>query len=72
MALNTIGALGRVSYANRYKFLYFPRKGLSFSKISLLKISESLEHVLLDILQVFVMLPTVKGVKVFAHLSLLS
>jgi hypothetical protein len=31
-----------------------------------------LKHVLLGLLKVFVMLPTVNGVKVFSHLGLLS
>jgi hypothetical protein len=72
MALDAIRALSRVSYANRYEFLHLPGKGALLLKDLIVKVSESLEHIFLSFLQVFVMLPTVKGIKVFTHLGLLS
>jgi hypothetical protein len=36
------------------------------------EVSEGLEHIFLGLLEVFVMLPGVKGIKIFTHLGLLS
>jgi hypothetical protein len=61
-----------VSYANSNEFFYLPGKGALLLKDFVVEVFESLKHVLLGFLKVFVMLPTVKGVKVFSHLGLLS
>jgi hypothetical protein len=61
-----------MGYANRYEFLHLPGKGALLLKDLIVKVSESLEHTFLGFLQVFVMLPTIKRIKVFTHLGLLS
>jgi hypothetical protein len=61
-----------MGYADSDEFLHLPGKGAFPLKDLIVKVFESLKHVLLGLLKVFVMLPTVKGVKVFSHLGLLS
>jgi hypothetical protein len=72
MALDTVRALSRVSDANRDEFLHLPGKSALLLKNFVVKVFESLEHLLLGFLKVFVVLPTVRGIKVFRHMSLLS
>jgi hypothetical protein len=61
-----------VSYANGDEFLHLPGKSAFLLKDFVVKVFERLEHVLLGLLKVFVTLPTVKGIKIFTHLGLLS
>ena len=57
---------------NSDEFLHLLGKGAFPLKDLIVKVLESLKHVLLGLLKVFLMFPTVKGVKVFFHLGLLS
>jgi hypothetical protein len=60
MAFNTIRVLSRVSDTNSYELLHLPGKGALLLKDLMIKISEGLKHLLLGLLQVFLMLPNVK------------
>jgi len=72
MALDTIGALSGVSDTNGNEFLDLSGKSALLLKNFVVEVSESLKHTLLGFLQVFVMLPSVAGIKIVTHLGLLS